>query len=294
MTLATAAEAQQLFTINGQDYLCSLAPPPPPPSGESCDNLRLDLLPPTFTTPPGLLEAALIAKQSIVPRLADGTPSPTPLQTGMMAMLTVGYSITTQIDVRMAEIVSTYPDRHPRFKFYRRSQAGKQLPFWAAYPSSLWTNAVNYTTQNGLSPLNVQCAWVQAITVKSEGMIQLADLQAVIRNIKTCFPNCVLAYVSDSIYAGYTIGTPYANKVDEPFVYDQACLLAEWLANPDNFPEMVVLRKARWHNGSAYPCGWYSLDKHHLEPVGGYGVAGPMVADWWVDPVMDGVMRRAA
>ena len=95
---------------------------------------------------------------------------------------------------------------------------------------SPWTVAERRITNSGVTPEQVQVAWIKLAnkgpsgSLAEHGQKLEHDTLAVIQNAKARFPNLRIAYLSSRIYGGYTMGA----LNPEPYAYESA-FPARWL-----------------------------------------------------------------
>ena len=101
---------------------------------------------------------------------------------------------------------------------------------WAPPEAQLWQEALRRLKAAGVSPRQVQTAWVKLANKMPAGSFQAhthqleSDTLAVLHNAKQHFPNLRLVYLGSRIYGGYA-KTPLN---PEPYAYESA-FAARWL-----------------------------------------------------------------
>jgi PKD repeat protein len=163
--------------------------------------------------PPSHLSAGIQIANGIVPLNANGTPDPA---NGKIVMISVGMSNTTQ------EFDIGSNDSHDRTKAFKYradsdlaknpqliivdgAQGGQDATRWLNVNDPTWATVRNRLTQTGVTPNQVQIAWVKQSLANPlkygsfPSYVELleTDLAIIARNLKTLFPNLQLAYVSN-------------------------------------------------------------------------------------------------
>jgi hypothetical protein len=101
---------------------------------------------------------------------------------------------------------------------------------WVAPDAPPWTVAERRIAAAGMSPQQVQVAWIKLANkgprgdLKEHGDKLQKDTLAVIHNAKARFPNLRIAYLGSRIYAGYSMGA----LNPEPYAYEGA-FVVRWL-----------------------------------------------------------------
>lgn len=172
------------------------------------------------TRPPALEEAALAAAESVVPLDTAGDPSPD----GAIVMIAVGMSNTLIAFEGNASSVHTPfharadadPAKNPQLVIINGAQGGIGAEEGWADPacspnrSDCWQVIVDrvtrYRGRAALTPAQVQVVWLKHAQHPVGGFPALAEelqgyLEAIVRNIKTHFPNTRLVFVSSRTYS---------------------------------------------------------------------------------------------
>jgi hypothetical protein len=101
---------------------------------------------------------------------------------------------------------------------------------WAGPDMPSWREADRRIASAGVSPLQVQAAWIKLANKLPGGDLEVhgkklqADTQAVIQNAKARFPNLQVAYLSSRIYGGHSAGA----LNPEPYAYESG-FVVRWL-----------------------------------------------------------------
>ena len=178
--------------------------------------------------PKNHLEAAMKKSAKIQPLDADGKPS----KDGKIGLLSVGMSNTTQEYSRFKQIADADSAKSPRVIIVDGAQGGQTGMKWADTKSPLWSEVDNRLQQAGVSPQQVQVAWMKQAEAgpaqhgdfpKHAKLLQ-DNLVKSLANLKQKFPNLRIVYLSSRIYAGYA--TTGLNP--EPYAYEEAFTM-RWL-----------------------------------------------------------------
>ncbi len=174
------------------------------------------------------LDAAMKEALKIQPLDADGKPS----KDGKIGLVSVGMSNTTQEYSRFKQLADADSEKSPSVVIVDTAQGGQTGMRWADTSSALWRETDNRVQRAGLSPQQVQVAWMKQAEA---GPAQYGDfpkhakqlqenLVKSLANLKAKFPNLRIAYLSSRIYAGYA--TTGLNP--EPYAYEEAFTM-RWL-----------------------------------------------------------------
>lgn len=187
------------------------------------------------TPPEGHFKAAQAQTTLILPRDAQGNPSPT----GRIVLISLGMSNTTQEFSVFKKIADADPNKSPKVTIVDCAQGGMAARQWA-YPDvvvkqnrpSPWDVMDQRLQAAGVAAAQVQVVWLKQAQI---GPAQLGefpahaeslrnDVATILRQLKTRFPNLWIAYLSSRIYAGYA-ATPLN---PEPYAYESA-FSVRWL-----------------------------------------------------------------
>jgi hypothetical protein len=191
-----------------------------------------------------------IATNQIYPRNAAGSKD---LADGKVVMVSIGMcnalmefgggaSSDPQSFIPRAGID---PSLNPHLILVNGAQAGADAPAWTSPTSQAWNNLIQ-SLPPGISRKQVQVVWLKEAWIFDRDSMQhwpplpfpghatglQSDLEAIIRNIKTNFPNCQITYLSPRTRA-YT--TNFHNP--EPKAYETGFAvkwtIADQIADPD-------------------------------------------------------------
>ncbi len=176
---------------------------------------------PDFHAQAGLQQAA-----KIVPRDANGNPDPN----GKIAFMAIGTANTQKTFDAFQQMAANDPRiNHDSLVFLNAAAPGRDVtktdfPWRGTYPI---INSTVLAPAN-ITPAQVQAVWIQEIndspTVPlpiqfADAYLVKASLCDTLRQVKTEYPNVVVAYLSSPEYAGYNPTTHY---LSEPFAYEDA------------------------------------------------------------------------
>ena len=185
--------------------------------------------------PPEHLQAALAQSALVVPRDADGKPSPQ----GKIVLVSIGMSNTSQEFTVFKGVADGDPEKSPHLVIVNGAQGGQDASRWAVPEGQLspgqpdaWAVLHRRLTQAGVTPAQVQVAWVKQAQARPDRFGDFpdharrmeADLVVALQRLKSRFPNLRLVYLSSRIYAGFarTLLNP------EPYAYEGA-FSVRWL-----------------------------------------------------------------
>ncbi len=171
--------------------------------------------------PPAALQAAAQKEASkIVPLDADGKPA----KDGKIGLVSISMSNATQEYSMFKQLADADPHKSPRVAVVDLAQGGQTMARWADPKAQAWTVADNRLMQAGVSPNQVQVAWIKLANAGPTGELAehgkklQKDTVAVLHNARARFPNLRIAYLSSRIYAGWAT-TPLN---PEPYAYEGA------------------------------------------------------------------------
>ena len=147
------------------------------------------------------------ASLAIVPRDADGAPS----ADGLIGWVAIGMSNTNQEFAAFERMEDTRPGRNPRLVVLDAAVGGQSAEVIQDPLASYWITVAQRVTAAGLSPLQVQVAWLK----EAEGAVPdssfpaaaetlTTHLQHIVQGLTDRFPNLRLCYLSSRTYGGYS------------------------------------------------------------------------------------------
>ena len=182
----------------------------------------------TNNPPPAHAAAALaIATDQIKPLNAAGDFDP---GQGRIVMISIGMSNATQeFATKGTQNFKTRSDadpaKNPQLLIVDGAQGGQDAPAWIDPSAPTWTTVNQRLTAAGVTPAQVQVAWLkQALgspnnygVFPAHAQALQSDLEIIIRNLKSKFPNIKITYLSPRTRAYTNIPTALS---PEPFAYE--------------------------------------------------------------------------
>ena len=171
-------------------------------------------------------KAAESALAQIKPLGTDGKPA----LDGRIVFVSISMSNATQEFSKFKELADRDSRKNSQLTIVDCAQGGQAMAEWVAAGAQPWTVAEGKITQAGVTPEQVQIAWIKLAnkgprgTLEEHGKKLERDTLAVIQNAKARFPNLKVAYLSSRIFGGYTM----APLNPEPYAYESA-FPARWL-----------------------------------------------------------------
>ncbi len=178
-------------------------------------------------TPPAELQKAAEAELAkIVPLDKDGKPA----ADGTIGFVSISMSNATQEFSTFKRLADRDAARSPRVTIVDCAQSGQAMAEWVDPDALPWEVAGQRLSAAGVSPQQVQVAWVKLANkvprgdLKEHGAKLQQDTTAVVQNAKAKFPNLRIVYLGSRIYGGYTAGA----LNPEPYAYESA-FVCRWL-----------------------------------------------------------------
>jgi hypothetical protein len=168
--------------------------------------------------PAAHLSAGLDLARAIGPVAANGQPD----AAGRYAFISIGMSNTTQEFSTFVSLAAGATDRHPRLTIVDGAQGGMTAADWANPGCSCWSTLAARLQQAGIAPAQVATAWIKLADARPTAVFPVhartlqQETAAVLRLLKSRYPNLVLAYLSSRIYAGYAT----SDLNPEPYAYE--------------------------------------------------------------------------
>ena len=161
----------------------------------------------------------------IQPRAADGTPS----ANGKIGFLAVGFGETKRIMSAFTAMAARDPRvERDHLVLLNAARDGADYRFWDERTDGRPQYdlvAVDTLAPAGITPMQVQVAWVQVINDRSFMPMGVAYADAyrlenfiagTVREMKRNYPNLQIAYLTSRVYGGYST----TNFNPEPFAYE--------------------------------------------------------------------------
>lgn len=155
------------------------------------------------------LAVGLAAAAQVIPRDSAGNPD----SAGAIGLIAIGVSNTRTEFAEFMMDTAVSEEVNPAVVLVNGAQGSRPLEVWAASSSGTpWTSLESEVEDAGLSPQQVQVAWIK-LAPQTRGTLgleavdgEVADLNDVVRFAKAAYPNLRLAYLSSRIYGGYGNG----------------------------------------------------------------------------------------
>lgn len=180
-----------------------------------------------FNTPPDPHAAAAQAQLTrIGPLDAEGKPS----GNGKVVFVSISMSNATQEFSFFKGVADANPRKSSKLTIVDCAQGGQAMAEWVTPDAAPWAEAKRRLTQAGVTPAQVQVAWIKLAnkapsgSLREHGQKLEADTLAVLHNARALFPNLRMAYLGSRTYGGYATGP----LNPEPYAYESA-FPARWL-----------------------------------------------------------------
>jgi hypothetical protein len=155
--------------------------------------------------PKAHVDAGLQQARRVVPRDADGNPSPN----GKIVFLSIGFSnpnMEFPVFIRRAE---QEPDLNPRLAIFNGCVSMRASSEQADPHSRYWSEVEQRLSAAGLSARQVQTVWIKEVIPGAEGFPGkarelAANIEATLHVVHDKFANVRLAYLSSRTYGGWT------------------------------------------------------------------------------------------
>lgn len=176
--------------------------------------------------PAGHAAAAKKELAQIVPLDAEGKAS----KDGKIVLISISMSNATQEFSTFKRVADADAQKSSLLTIVDCAQGGQAMAQWAPPQAKAWQVAEQRLTAAGVTPKQVQVAWIKLANVGPTGELTdhgkklQADTTAVLNNAKTRFPNLRIAFLDSRIYAGYAV----TRLNPEPYAYEGA-FAVRWL-----------------------------------------------------------------
>lgn len=170
------------------------------------------------------------AGQGLARRIRPLDQSGAPAASGRYVFVSIGMSNTTQEFSTFKPLADGDPMKDPHLTIVDGAQGGMTATDWASPACGCWATLNQRLAGAGVTPQQVAIAWVKLAERNPtapfpQHAIGLKDnTAAVLRLLRSRFPNLTLAYLSSRIYAGYATTT----LNPEPYAYESA-FAVRWL-----------------------------------------------------------------
>ena len=263
--------------------------------------------------PPAHLAAALNAGASeIKPLDPEGNVDEI---NGKVVMTSIGMSNTTQEfstkgPGAFKRRADADPAKNPQLTIVDGAQGGQDATRWTSTGSPTWTTVKQRLANAGVTSNQVQVLWMKQAKARPLDDFPVhaqelqSDLERILRNAKSHFPNLKLAYVS-SRTRSYSVGLPESTLNPEPQAFESA-FSVKWMIekqingddslnfNPSRGPALAPLilwGPYLWADGTAgrsdgfvWPCNDLETDLTHPNTNGTAKVGAQLLAFFKTDP----------
>lgn len=178
------------------------------------------------TPPDAHRKAAESQLARIQPLDAEGKPA----ADGRIALVSISMSNATQEFSFFKRIADASPKKSERVTIVDCAQGGQAMAQWAPPDARPWQEAKRRLDASGITPQQVQAAWIKLANVAPRGSLQEhckkleSDTLAVLHNARALFPNLRVAYLGSRIWGGNATGA----LNPEPYACESA-FAARWL-----------------------------------------------------------------
>lgn len=170
--------------------------------------------------PPAHAAAAVAASAHVVPRAPDGTPH----DDGLIGLVSIGMSNAAQEFAAFEHLTQSDPMHSARVVLINGAVGGYTAADMAAVDaagasaSPYWQNLLARVAAGGLSPEQVQVAWIKvsdpaasAAPFPTHALELAGEIAQIARTLRAGFPNLRLAYLSSRTFGGFSsAGEPVA------------------------------------------------------------------------------------
>lgn len=155
---------------------------------------------------------------------------------GTIGFISISMSNATQEFSRFKRIADADPTKSSKVTIVDCAQGGRAMEDWASPTAQPWSEAERRLEAAGLSPAQVQVAWLKLANKNPSGDLsahtrKLADdTTEVLKIAKEKFPNLRIAYLSSRIYGGLATN----NLNPEPYAYEGAFAVRQMIQGQIN------------------------------------------------------------
>jgi hypothetical protein len=175
-------------------------------------------------------EAHATAAQAQLARIQPLDPAGKPAADGRTVLVSLSMSNATQEFSHFKRIADADARKSPKLTIVDCAQGGQAMAEWAPPDGQPWAEAKQRLAQAGVTPNQVQVAWIKLANKAPRGSLQEhgkkleADTLAMLHNARAQFPNLHIAYLGSRTYGGYANGA----LNPEPYAFESA-FPARWL-----------------------------------------------------------------
>ncbi len=170
--------------------------------------------------PEALKKSAEAALAQIKPLDAGGKPD----DSGRIVFVSISMSNATMEFSTFKRIADADARKSGRLTIVDCAQGGQAMAQWVPEDGRPWQEAMKRIEQAGVTPQQVQVAWVKLANMGPSGSMSdhltklEADTAAVLKNARKKFPNLRIAYLGSRIWAG----NARSGLNPEPYAYESA------------------------------------------------------------------------
>ena len=170
---------------------------------------------------------------------------------GRIVLVSISMSNATQEFSRFKKLADADAAKSGSLTIVDGAQGGQAMAEWAPAEAPAWTEAERRLKAAGVSPAQVQVAWIKLANKVPAGDLSVhgrklqKDTQAVIKNAKARFPNLRIVYLSSRIYGGYAS----SNLNPEPYAYESA-FAVRWVIQEQKDGPVVLWGPYLWADGT--------------------------------------------
>ncbi len=164
------------------------------------------------------------AAAAALARIQPLDPAGKPAADGRVVLVSISMSNATMEFSTFKRIADQEPQKSEKLTIVDCAQGGQAMAEWAAPDARPWAEAMNRLGRAGVTPRQVQVAWVKLANKGPAGSLREhcgkleTDTLAVLQIAKGKFPNLRIAYLGSRIFAGYA--TSGLNP--EPYAFEGA------------------------------------------------------------------------
>ena len=192
--------------------------------------------------PEALRKSAEAALAQIKTLDAEGKPS----DSGRIVLVSISMSNATQEFSFFKGIADKDSRKSDKLTIVDCAQGGQAMAQWVPEDGRPWQEAMNRIERAGVTPEQVQVAWIKLANVGPSGSMKEhldkleADTTAVLQNAKKRFPNLRIAYLGSRIWAGNATG----GLNPEPYAYEGAFSVRHLIQKQMNGDESLASAKS--------------------------------------------------
>jgi hypothetical protein len=192
--------------------------------------------------PEALKKSADAALAQIKPLDAAGKPS----DSGKIVLVSISMSNATQEFSFFKQIADKDERKSGKLTIVDCAQGGQAMAQWVPEDGRPWQEAMNRIERAGVTPEQVQVAWIKLANVGPSGSMKEhldkleADTTIVLHNARKRFPNLRIAYLGSRIWAGNATG----GLNPEPYAYEGAFSVRHLIQKQMNGDEALASAKS--------------------------------------------------